>query len=587
MRTVVLTAFFQTYNENWGNDRVAPIDFPNSSFIDEHIYITNVESNAIIAESLHYRVIRVTPPYSTGQLCAKHVKWQWRNQVEADRVIWKDSYVRLQESSLDLLLSQKGDLLLRKHPTHSFDSSVQTEIDYALFCNKISQEEHLKCTNFAKNNAYKSQMWWTSVMLHINSSKNKLFCNETWNLLETLIQRDQICIPFALCKTDIDLDEIDKSITLTYHFSLHDHQIPFVPSNIMDQIVSLVNRNPGQLSVDEQAYIAKVLMMKGPCKFTSFLCGLDVHLWVLLNQNGTNTFVENEQKWIDLSQSQVYESNTIFKKVEYQTTVKQSMSQSDEWISRHRLFCDPCDVAFVDGPAGFAPECPGRIQSAQEASLIAHDVLIHDCDRPLEKYICDKFFGKWQLVHELGRLRHYTKQAKQMILGVLVDGRKKHALEIGCWKGDTTKELAQVFDTVTCVDPWDDEYVKGHPNFSHMDSSAWVNQYQMFQKNTVLQRNRIIEKRGYSQQVLPNLPESSFDFIYVDGDHSEQTVDFDAKESFRVAKKGAQIVFDDYYWNGKDNSPGPEKAIDRFLENQKNQYSFVQKDNRRVCVQKN
>ncbi|MGC1833072.1 MAG: class I SAM-dependent methyltransferase, partial [Candidatus Acidiferrales bacterium] len=56
-------------------------------------------------------------------------------------------------------------------------------------------------------------------------------------------------------------------------------------------------------------------------------------------------------------------------------------------------------------------------------------------------------------------------------------------------------------------------------------------------------------KRGFSADILRNLPTRSFDFIYIDGGHSTLNVLQDAVLSFALAKPGAIIAFDDYLWN--------------------------------------
>ncbi|MGA7854486.1 MAG: class I SAM-dependent methyltransferase [Candidatus Acidiferrales bacterium] len=73
-------------------------------------------------------------------------------------------------------------------------------------------------------------------------------------------------------------------------------------------------------------------------------------------------------------------------------------------------------------------------------------------------------------------------------------------------------------------------------------------------------------KRGFSADILRNLPTRSFDFIYIDGGHSTFNVLEDAILSFALAKPGAIIAFDDYLWNDpKHNQDGvPKPAIDAF-----------------------
>ena len=63
--------------------------------------------------------------------------------------------------------------------------------------------------------------------------------------------------------------------------------------------------------------------------------------------------------------------------------------------------------------------------------------------------------------------------------------------------------------------------------------------------------------------MLPAL-QPEYDFIYIDGDHSEKAVWLDAVLSFDILKVGGIMIFDDYTWNVGDKSP--KKAVDRFLQ---------------------
>jgi Methyltransferase domain len=74
-------------------------------------------------------------------------------------------------------------------------------------------------------------------------------------------------------------------------------------------------------------------------------------------------------------------------------------------------------------------------------------------------------------------------------------------------------------------------------------------------------------RRGISRETLRTLPPAAYDFIYIDGAHSTIDVLEDAVLSFRLAKPGAIIAFDDYLWNDpQHNQLGvPKPAIDAFV----------------------
>jgi len=73
---------------------------------------------------------------------------------------------------------------------------------------------------------------------------------------------------------------------------------------------------------------------------------------------------------------------------------------------------------------------------------------------------------------------------------------------------------------------------------------------------------------GPSRDVLKTLEPGSFDFVYIDGSHGQIEVLEDAVFSFRLARTGAILCFDDYLWDDPTrNSEGtPKISIDAFLE---------------------
>ena len=54
---------------------------------------------------------------------------------------------------------------------------------------------------------------------------------------------------------------------------------------------------------------------------------------------------------------------------------------------------------------------------------------------------------------------------------------------------------------------------------------------------------------GYSQNELKKLNKNYYDFIYIDGDHTNEGVFIDSVLSFPLLKNGGIIIFDDYLWS--------------------------------------
>ena len=145
-------------------------------------------------------------------------------------------------------------------------------------------------------------------------------------------------------------------------------------------------------------------------------------------------------------------------------------------------------------------------------------------------------------------------------------------LEIGSFEGMATNYFIDTFLTgnnsfVTCVDPWIKYSESTVTKMNEWDDFINEDTYDIFITNTNYNKNKIIIKKGLSRDILPNL-EKIYDFIYIDGDHSEKAVWLDAVHSFDILRNNGIIIFDDYLWNTGEKSP--KNAIDKFLKIYKN-----------------
>lgn len=158
-------------------------------------------------------------------------------------------------------------------------------------------------------------------------------------------------------------------------------------------------------------------------------------------------------------------------------------------------------------------------------------------------FIIDSFTQNWN--------KEFIKNTK----GLQVN----FALEIGCFEGLTTRYICDNLLTeggrIICIDPLTDEYLPGHP-----DNAMFVGQYGRFIRNTRNYPVELIRKRSHA--AWRELEDYRFDFIYIDGDHSEQQVYEDGFHALRLSRVGGFILFDDYEWREET-----KRGIDKFLSN--------------------
>ena len=156
-------------------------------------------------------------------------------------------------------------------------------------------------------------------------------------------------------------------------------------------------------------------------------------------------------------------------------------------------------------------------------------------------------------------------------------------LQVGAYTGDASewllsKILLDQSSTLTDVDTWQGSDEREH---KAMDFDAVYGIY----LNRMDKYENVMSIKGDSTYVLPNLKEK-YDFIYIDGDHTEKAVYRDATNAWPLLKAEGILAFDDYLW-GQDVHPSlrPMLAIDRFLEEKQGEYVLLSQDYQ-VWVQK-
>jgi len=80
-------------------------------------------------------------------------------------------------------------------------------------------------------------------------------------------------------------------------------------------------------------------------------------------------------------------------------------------------------------------------------------------------------------------------------------------------------------------------------------------------------RERIISIVGSSVITIPLLLAGSFDFVYVDGDHSPEMAFADGVNALLAAKQGGIVCFDDYKNQNQDTALGVDTLVQCFGQN--------------------
>ena len=137
-------------------------------------------------------------------------------------------------------------------------------------------------------------------------------------------------------------------------------------------------------------------------------------------------------------------------------------------------------------------------------------------------------------------------------------------LQIGAFTGDASvwlidNVLTAKNSVLEDVDIWTGSDEEEHKAMN------WSDVERVYDSRIVFRPN-VIKYKMDSKEFLRSIEEPTFDFIYIDGDHTAEGVIQDAVLSWRLLKPGGIVAFDDYLWEdprGIEFQPG--WSIDYFV----------------------
>lgn len=155
------------------------------------------------------------------------------------------------------------------------------------------------------------------------------------------------------------------------------------------------------------------------------------------------------------------------------------------------------------------------------------------------------------------------------------------ALQIGAYVGHASEWMLRNVLTgkganLTDVDTWEGSQESAH------EAMDWQDVYATYRERVKtwlwtprLRSVQMPSDRFFALEHMFGV--STFDFAYIDGDHTEAQVYKDAVNAWLCTKPGSIIAFDDYQWGeGAPMELRPKRAIDRFLSEHKGEVDFME-----------
>lgn len=153
--------------------------------------------------------------------------------------------------------------------------------------------------------------------------------------------------------------------------------------------------------------------------------------------------------------------------------------------------------------------------------------------------------------------------------------------EIGVWKGRSISFLANLVRDrknleIYGIDLFNDTYTIGHepankPPYKNDVKYLWeIYNENLNDTNT---RHLIQDIKGLSHEMAERFSDNYFDFVFIDADHSYDSVKKDIDSWFSKVKQGGIIAGHDYL--DKDPNDGVTKAVDEKFRNKHTSLNII------------
>jgi hypothetical protein len=149
-------------------------------------------------------------------------------------------------------------------------------------------------------------------------------------------------------------------------------------------------------------------------------------------------------------------------------------------------------------------------------------------------------------------------------------------LQIGAFTGDASAWLLKNIlidpsSTLIDVDTWE-----GSPNESVHTAMDFEDVYATY-KTKMEPYPNVRSVRGTSEGFLKNQKPNTYDFVYIDGDHTAKVTYEDGVGAWNCLVPNGILAFDDYTWGDglTDQTLAPRPGIDKFMEEHTGKYVLL------------
>lgn len=143
-------------------------------------------------------------------------------------------------------------------------------------------------------------------------------------------------------------------------------------------------------------------------------------------------------------------------------------------------------------------------------------------------------------------------------------------LQIGTYTGDATEWLLKnrEIERINDVDTWQGSVEVDHKSIDFSEVEKYY--------DSRITDDRVTKCKMTSDEFFI-VNEMSYNFIYIDGDHTASQTALDGLNAFKWLETGGVMAFDDYLWNYNGNPfLEPKRGVDAVLEVCRGQYVLIE-----------
>ncbi len=156
---------------------------------------------------------------------------------------------------------------------------------------------------------------------------------------------------------------------------------------------------------------------------------------------------------------------------------------------------------------------------------------------------------------------------------------KKRMLEIGVANGANSERMVKCLKPleIVLIDPWESTGLRAQDRGDSQEThTAAYKEAKRRLENHSLVKTELIQ--AFAEEVVDNYEDESFDFIYIDGDHSYEGCKKDLDMWYPKLRKGGFFGGHDFTgnWNSMFNKGyGVQKAVCEFLDEQNKKLQII------------